>query len=533
MVENTPAHKAPKMRKTVYWGAGIVVVLLVLLFACSYLLAEPLRKAMESNMNNDLKGYTVKLPGLHIQPLSLSITLNGLTVSQQAHPEPPVALFPVLKANIHWKEILRGRLVAEFWLDQPKIKINLKQLQAEVSSEVPIKEKGWQQAVAEIYPLKINKLTVKDAEVIYLDEESEKPLVLNKLNLYAENIRNVRSPDRIYPSSFHLDTKIFTGGYGSVDGVANFLAEPIPGIKAAFKLEKVELNNLKPLVARANLVLKNGTMNTHGEVEYAPTIKKGRIKEFTIKGMEIQYVHSPATIKAEKRRAAQVREAAEKISDQTEVDLSIDEMNIVESTVGMVNKTPPSPYRVFISDMTLRLKNFSNNFSQGPAVAKLNGKFMRSGPVSAAAEFRSEKKGPDFDLSVKIQDTQLKTMNDLLRAYGDFDVTEGIFTFVSEIQIKNDQISGYVKPFFRDIKVYDKRQDKDKDAFKKMYEMLVGGIGKLLENSPREEIATKTDISGPVENPETSTWQIIVELIKNAFIKSILPTFESEVTGSS
>ena len=81
------------------------------------------------------------------------------------------------------------------------------------------------------------------------------------------------------------------------------------------------------------------------------------------------------------------------------------------------------------------------------------------------------------------------------------------------------------------MQVYDKRQDKEKRTFRKMYEMLVGGVAKLLQNRPREEVATKTDISGPLEKPSTSTWQMLVELIKNGFFKAILPTFEREVSG--
>jgi hypothetical protein len=65
-----------------------------------------------------------------------------------------------------------------------------------------------------------------------------------------------------------------------------------------------------------------------------------------------------------------------------------------------------------------------------------------------------------------------------------------------------------------------------------MYEMMVGGVAKILENRSQQEVATKADISGPVGNPETSTWQIVIRLIKNAFFKAILPTFEKEATGA-
>ena len=59
---------------------------------------------------------------------------------------------------------------------------------------------------------------------------------------------------------------------------------------------------------------------------------------------------------------------------------------------------------------------------------------------------------------------------------------------------------------------------------------LVGGVAGLLENAPRGEVATKTDLKGSASNPRTSTWQIVVNLLKNAFFKAILPGFDAEVT---
>ena len=55
-------------------------------------------------------------------------------------------------------------------------------------------------------------------------------------------------------------------------------------------------------------------------------------------------------------------------------------------------------------------------------------------------------------------------------------------------------------------------------------------MAKLLENKPREEVATLTEISGPLENPQTSTWQTVVNLVKNAFFKALLPGFEKAVS---
>src|SRR6266498_850672 len=88
------------------WGAGILVALVLVLFIASFFLDEPLRRYMENKLNQDLKGYSVRLPGLHFQLIGLTMTLKGLTVFQEAHPKPPVAQFPVLRAGVHWQEIL-------------------------------------------------------------------------------------------------------------------------------------------------------------------------------------------------------------------------------------------------------------------------------------------------------------------------------------------------------------------------------------------------------------------------------------------
>jgi hypothetical protein len=112
---------------------------------------------------------------------------EGLTVSQKTHPDPPIAYFPVLHASINWHNILFGKLVAEFMLDRPEIRIDQRQLKSEAANPVPLKQQGWQQAVEAIYPLKINVLTIHDAKITYIDEDPKKPLNLSSLNLKADN----------------------------------------------------------------------------------------------------------------------------------------------------------------------------------------------------------------------------------------------------------------------------------------------------------------------------------------------------------
>jgi hypothetical protein len=514
------------------WAIGIAIGLALVLYSASFFLDEPLRSIMEKKLNRDLKEYSVRLPGLHVQLIGLSLTLKGLMVFQQAHPDSPIVFFPVLKASVHWREILSGRLVAEFMLDQPKININLQQLRSEAASKVSLKKHGWQQAVEDIYPLKINTVKINDASITYIDQDPKRPLVLSHLNLHATNIRNIQLPDQVYPSSFHLDTAIFGTGHGSIDGAANFLAEPYPGIKGRLKLEQVPMDYFSTVFARSNLSIHGGVLRASGDAEYSPKVKIAHLENLSIQGMKIDYIHSSRTAGAEKKRTAIVGETAKELSNKPGILIRADQLSLTGCTLGFVNETSRKPYRIFLTDTDFHLSNFSNHFSQGPAQARLKARFMGSGITTASGNFRPEKGGPDFDLYVKIEDAELTAMNDLLRAYGNFDVSAGSFSLISELHVKNDAISGYIKPFFKEIKVYDRRKDKERGIFHQMYEMLIGGAAKLLKNRPSQEVATKATITGSLEKPETSSWQIVVELIKNAFFKAILPSFEKEVTGA-
>ncbi len=154
---------------------------------------------------------------------------------------------------------------------------------------------------------------------------------------------------------------------------------------------------------------------------------------------------------------------------------------------------------------------------------------MGSGASTVGITFRPEKHGPDFDLAVRIEPTPMSSMNNLWRAYGNFDVVAGSFSFYTELKVKNDAISGYVKPLFQDINVYDSRQDKKKGFFHKIYEGLLGGISWLLENRSNDQVATVTTVSGRLENPQTNIWETLVGLVQNAFFKAILPGFDRTV----
>ena len=516
----------PRVARGIVLG---VLILLVLLFVASFFVDEPMRRHMESRMNASLKGYSVRLPGLHFRLIGMSVTLKGLTIRQNANPEPPILRIPVLHASVEWRELLTGHVVADFRIDHPRAHVNLPQLEQEVKNPTPVTEEGWQQAVEAIYPLKINLLRIVDGDLVYIDTDPGMPLHFAHVDARASNIRNIHSRARTYPSPIHAEADVFDRGRAVIDGHADFLAEPYLGVHTTYAIRDVPLEKLRPVVARSNLVVKGGTLSSNGEIEYAPKIESIDVEDLTIDRLNLDDLHTPATAGNEREKKAAVKQAAANATNAPGVMLKVRRLRITNGEIGLVNKAHDPAYRAFLSNVNIDVSNLSNHFSEGPAKATLAGKFMGSGPSHAKATFRPENAGPDFDLEASIEHTDLTTMNDILRAYGKFDVARGDFSFYSEMHVSKGALSGYMKPIFADLKIG--APETKKSFGKKVYEAVVAGVAKILENRNKKDVATVVNLSGRLDDPKESVWQVIGKAIENAFIKAILPGFDREVAA--
>ena len=518
--------REPLGRRGLLWVLGLAILALVLLFVATRF-DETLRRTLETKINQRLHGYSVTLGHAHVSPFGLALTLEQAVIRQQANPEPPVADIPRLTASVEWREILSGHLVANATFDNPRVHVNLPQLRREAHDQVSLKDRGWQQALEAIYPLKFNLVEVRDGDIVYIDVDPQRPLHVSHWNLIASNVRNIHSRDRVYPSPVHSDGVIFDSGRGVVDGHADFLAEPFPGVHAIYKVEDVPLDRLRPIVSRANLTLTGGILSSHGEVEYGPRHREARIADVTVRGLHLDYIHSAATAPAEKARGREVKKIAE--SPQAGMPVRVERFHVVNGQVGLVSDVRGQRFHLFVSGADLDVTNLSTGFREGPAAARLSGRFMGSGAVRASSHFRADPSGPDFDVSLAVENASLPSVNDLLRAYGKLDVAAGTFSVYSEIKVRNGRVDGYVKPLFQDVKVYDPQQDKGKPVLHQLYEKVVGGLSHVLENHQRDQVATVADLSGPFSTPRTSTWEIVKNLFSNAFVKAILPGFDREV----
>ncbi len=489
---------------------------------------EPLRRQLEARVNAQLKGYTVTIGELDLQPLGLALELEEVTMVQDEHPKPPMAYLPRWRTSVQWRALLSGALVADVEFDGPELYVTQTQGEAEVADPTPVEQRGWQDAVEAVYPLKINEVTITDGSVTYFDRSKLPPIKITNLDFTANDIRNVRSRPGQFPSPFYGRCTIQDSGTLSVDGEADFLAEPTVAIRTRYELDDLGLAFAQPLARHYNVEMKGGVLASTGSVQVASGRTLIDVADLELAKARIDYVHKAATAAKEDERIDRVTRAATTVKQKPTTRVVVGKARMVDSEIGMVDLAAEPDFRVFLTNARLDLTDFSNEKSERRGKAKLQGVFMGSGPTVLDASFAPASTQADFALDLRMNDVDLRSLNDMLRAKGGFDVKQGTFSLFTEVTVRDGRVDGYVKPLFANMDVYDREQDKSKNVFRQVYEGVVGGVSSLLENRPRDEVATVADLSGPVENPNSSTLDIVLGLLRNAFIKAILPGLERE-----
>jgi hypothetical protein len=129
------------------WLLTGVAGLIVMTIALSLIIDEPLRRYAERQLNTHLHGSTVHLGRLDLRSWWFSVDLYDVSIVQDANPEPPIIFIPRVRSGVHGRALLSAHLVSDVLVEHPKVHINLQQLREEVADDVPLQERGWQEAV--------------------------------------------------------------------------------------------------------------------------------------------------------------------------------------------------------------------------------------------------------------------------------------------------------------------------------------------------------------------------------------------------
>ena len=442
------------------WTLAALALLIVLVTVVPFLAESPLRRVAERQLNACVQGYTAHIGRLDVRPLGLSVHLRDLHIVQDAHPDTPLVRIPRVSTDLRLAPLLRGRLVADVLVVGAQVEAGRAQVvHALENPRIVVKECTLVKMLELMHS--IDLLRLRDASVNYAEAG---PLILRALNMDVRNIRIAVSGPNVYPSPLTVEAVVIDGRL-RVDGAADLLHEPYPAFKGRMELTRVALDQLGPLAAAYGLSVTRGMFSVAGSVEYSPEVKVVDLEYVNLDGVQADYAYR-------KIAAEPVKEVdrAQHGINAPNIRLAARRISINGATLGFVNESVRPRYRVYLSDIDAEMQNFTNQQTEGTMTARVTALFMGSGETVVTATIRPRAGGPNFELSSRIEQLDVRRLNDLLRAHGRIDVASGVFSVYSELHVKNGRVDGYVKPLIHDLKVSEPQQDREKSVGQRIKE---------------------------------------------------------------
>src|SRR5205814_4757159 len=188
------------------------------------------------------------------------------------------------------------------------------------------------------------------------------------------------------------------------------------------------------------------------------------------------------------------------------------------------------PFDLYLSHLEGSIENLTNIGNEiTPMIATVKAKAlaMDHAPFEFQMKLDPFSYRPSFQLALRLVGLDVTKINSLTRAYGAFDFEKGFFDFVVELDCKEGTLEGYVKPLFRDIRIFSLKKDIAEDNIvQAFWEALLGFTTGVLKNQPRDQFGTVIPLRGEIDGPQTALLTALGNVLRNAFIRAYLPRLE-------
>lgn len=184
---------------------------------------------------------------------------------------------------------------------------------------------------------------------------------------------------------------------------------------------------------------------------------------------------------------------------------------------------------VYINNMSGEVRNLRNVEDKSialPSTLQVRGSSIGKGHLAIDGRLNILRRIPDMDLNIKLEKVYLPALTDYSNAYASVDIREGTLNVYSEFTIKNNHVSGYVKPIATHVALIDLK--KDSNPIKLFWQVVVATVVEIFTNHSKDQFATKVALEGSLDNIETSTWEAVSNIIRNAFVEALKRGFDKE-----
>lgn len=248
------------------------------------------------------------------------------------------------------------------------------------------------------------------------------------------------------------------------------------------------------------------------------------VAEVTFNGLKISFVDNPGD-DDQTGEGVDWRDQLEKL-----LAITLDEVRVHDGRLAFRNFQSSPPVDVYVDNIEAQAFNLTNTReAQDRRSASFNGqgRLLGHAPVEATAHFDPLVRMDNFDVQLRTTGVDLTQLNSFVEAYGRFDFKAGTGDLVTEVDVKNGEVSGYVKPLLKNVEVFDWKQDvKEKGVLQGVWEAIVGGTETVLKNQRKDQFATRIELSGNINDPNVSAFTALINILRNGFVQAFTPRFE-------
>jgi len=163
-----------------------------------------------------------------------------------------------------------------------------------------------------------------------------------------------------------------------------------------------------------------------------------------------------------------------------------------------------------------------------PAQIVVVGQSLGGGKLSLSLAAEPLAAEPHFQLSLKLDEVNLPSLNESLKAYAKADVSRGTFRLVAEMAGRDGGFQGYVKPFFENLD-FKNLEDQEKSVGARIWKRFLAAAAWIVKDKSRDQVATRIPFEGRFGDVKIGLWATIANLFRHGFIRAFNPTFERSV----
>jgi hypothetical protein len=210
--------------------------------------------------------------------------------------------------------------------------------------------------------------------------------------------------------------------------------------------------------------------------------------------------------------------------------LQINRLEIINGNIAFFDFTSKPKVDLNLRNLNLLATNLNNASRQTTALpSKVNATAtsIGDGKLRLDMDINVLKEIPDLDMDLKFEEINMSALNDFFLAYAKVDIERGTFNLYTELAVKDEVITGYLKPLALNVKVVDWEEDKRK-PIKLIWEGIVSFFVEIFENQKEDQFATKVPLAGDLNNVDTGILPSLFAVLQNAFVQA----FEKDTDNS-